>query len=144
MTIFSWLTSTHLSTTSASLGMHTSAWCSWFITFDCNSFIVIERSLVRFWERRKPFFLQFLRPQKIITVFRRHAEKFNNAEHGAECFDQLIKSHYPNTVANFFKFKCNPISTLRIISVTSINVVHSRLTFTPQRMHCAFDIEGDV
>jgi hypothetical protein len=31
---------------------HNSAWCSWFITFDCNSFIVIERSLVRFWERR--------------------------------------------------------------------------------------------
>ena len=56
VTIFSWLTSTHPSTTSASLGMHTSAWCSWFITFDCNSFIVIERSLVRFWERRNRFF----------------------------------------------------------------------------------------
>jgi hypothetical protein len=42
--------------TSASFGVYSSAWCSWFITFDCNSFIVIERSLVRFWERRKPFF----------------------------------------------------------------------------------------
>lgn len=46
------LNSTSIKQTSASLGMHPSAWCSWFITFDCNSFIVIERSLVRFWERR--------------------------------------------------------------------------------------------
>ena len=62
--IFSWLALIHPSTTSASLGVHNSAWCSWFITFDCNSFIVIERSLVRFWERRNPF----LRLQKLCRA----------------------------------------------------------------------------
>ena len=88
-------------TQARSSGSHNSAWCSWFITFDCNSFIVIERSLVRFWERRKPFFLHFLRPQKIITVFRRHAERLPNAALGAECFEHLIKPHHPNAAANF-------------------------------------------
>ncbi|KAK1967987.1 hypothetical protein LY78DRAFT_655710 [Colletotrichum sublineola] len=35
-----------------------SPWCSWFITFDCNGYIVIERSLVRFWKGRTyPFAL---------------------------------------------------------------------------------------
>ncbi|KAF0322581.1 hypothetical protein GQ607_010244, partial [Colletotrichum asianum] len=35
-----------------------SPWCSWFITFDCNGYIVIERSLVRFWKGRTDSFAQ--------------------------------------------------------------------------------------
>ncbi|KAK2031118.1 hypothetical protein LX32DRAFT_294177 [Colletotrichum zoysiae] len=43
----------------ARLSLDISPWCSWFITFDCNGYIVIERSLVRFWKGRAYTFFFF-------------------------------------------------------------------------------------